>query len=609
MYAALQAELQSLEDFEAVLHHGRRQRAVGTTDMNSHSSRSHLIVRLSVSSVHIASGDRFESSIFLVDLAGSERLDRSAAVGDRLKETQHINKSLSALGDVIASLQQQTAHIPFRNSKLTLLLSSGLSGRARALVVMHVSSLAEDYGETLCTLKFAQRVSAVQMGKIHRQVESANAIQSQEHIIQLQRKVEALQRSLQHEKHQQEKAKTSALIHGVVPVRKPRTSRRTRMETMTARRQQNGSVPAPELDRRGRQAAPVHKSHFTPTSRASSRSTGPAGTRRTAGSRLSSESVGTVQADDINMRDGTRASPQSRLVPVRIQRMPRSAASPKKHSAGTVDPEVWEDDSAHSRIELDSDTDDDWVLQEPTPVKSPKKATSFSMSVTHRPRSLEGMAAPPSIPPAILGDMHLRAVVHPMESPNTPATPPTPLQRPEQHNSRYHTPPVQRRSREDAPKSSARPVGLRSTTKPRKGVSLARTSTKSPSVRAAISTAGHESPSPPALSSSGGIRISRRRVRTPTTSQPRRARPAADPVSSVKAPGASLRGGRAVAGGLAPRVRGGAKQAGVSRPGLELAGRYSTDGSVGPFDDLDASSRRGSSSSRGRGGDDKPRWR
>lgn len=71
-------------------------------------------------------GATLRGALHLVDLAGSERVERSAVTGDRLKEAQHINKSLSALGDVIYSLSQKNAHVPYRNSKLTQVLQSSL---------------------------------------------------------------------------------------------------------------------------------------------------------------------------------------------------------------------------------------------------------------------------------------------------------------------------------------------------------------------------------------------------------------------------------------------------------------------------------------------------
>jgi kinesin family member C2/C3 len=74
----------------------------------------------------VTSGTVVRGSMHLVDLAGSERVDKSEVVGDRLKEAQHINKSLSALGDVIASLAQKSTHVPYRNSKLTQFLQDSL---------------------------------------------------------------------------------------------------------------------------------------------------------------------------------------------------------------------------------------------------------------------------------------------------------------------------------------------------------------------------------------------------------------------------------------------------------------------------------------------------
>lgn len=74
----------------------------------------------------LKTGSALIGNLHLVDLAGSERVDRSEVIGDRLKEAQHINKSLSALGDVIFALSQKSSHVPYRNSKLTQVLQSSL---------------------------------------------------------------------------------------------------------------------------------------------------------------------------------------------------------------------------------------------------------------------------------------------------------------------------------------------------------------------------------------------------------------------------------------------------------------------------------------------------
>jgi kinesin family protein C2/C3 len=112
-----------------------------------------------------ASGAQTIGKLHLVDLAGSERLSKTGATGDRLKEAQNINKSLSALGDVIAALQQRSKHIPYRNSKLTHLLQDSLGGNSKVLMFVNCSPASTNAGETLCSLNFAARASKVELGK------------------------------------------------------------------------------------------------------------------------------------------------------------------------------------------------------------------------------------------------------------------------------------------------------------------------------------------------------------------------------------------------------------------------------------------------------------
>uniref|UniRef100_A0ACD5W3Y6 Uncharacterized protein n=1 Tax=Avena sativa TaxID=4498 RepID=A0ACD5W3Y6_AVESA len=156
--------VKSTSDVLDLMEIGQANRAVGSTALNERSSRSHSILTVHVRGLDVKNGSTSRGCLHLIDLAGSERVERSEATGDRLKEAQHINKSLSALGDVIFALAQKNAHVPYRNSKLTQVLQSSLGGQAKTLMFVQVNPDVESCSETISTLKFAERVSGVELG-------------------------------------------------------------------------------------------------------------------------------------------------------------------------------------------------------------------------------------------------------------------------------------------------------------------------------------------------------------------------------------------------------------------------------------------------------------
>ncbi|XP_062084738.1 kinesin-like protein KIN-14S [Humulus lupulus] len=160
----LESRVFGTEDVWELLKSGSRVRSVGSTSANEMSSRSHCLLRVSVKGENLINGQRTKSNLWLVDLAGSERVGRIEVEGERLKESQFINKSLSALGDVISALASKTSHIPYRNSKLTHILQSSLGGDCKTLMFVQISPSSSDLGETVCSLNFASRVRGIESG-------------------------------------------------------------------------------------------------------------------------------------------------------------------------------------------------------------------------------------------------------------------------------------------------------------------------------------------------------------------------------------------------------------------------------------------------------------
>jgi len=145
-----------------LLERGNSQRTVAATAMNSQSSRSHLILIIKIVSVNRETKEQLKGKILLCDLAGSERLKKSEAKEDQAKEAIEINKSLTALGDVIEALTKGGKQmVPYRNHKLTQLMQDSLGGSAKTLMFVNCSPASSNLDETFMSLKYAQRAKRI----------------------------------------------------------------------------------------------------------------------------------------------------------------------------------------------------------------------------------------------------------------------------------------------------------------------------------------------------------------------------------------------------------------------------------------------------------------
>ncbi|EFC37109.1 kinesin-14 [Naegleria gruberi] len=193
-------KVESEEQLRQIIKDCIVKRTESKTLMNSNSSRSHCIISVEIEKRVIPKKKENASQLFeellgmktnnqqdffdellspqqvntksvlrFVDLAGSENVEMSGVAGDQLTETSFVNKSLSALEDVIVALASKQKHVPFRNSRLTHVLKDSLSGDSKILIIVTVSPQERFGAETVHALSFAERVKSIKKKKATRQ--------------------------------------------------------------------------------------------------------------------------------------------------------------------------------------------------------------------------------------------------------------------------------------------------------------------------------------------------------------------------------------------------------------------------------------------------------
>ena len=162
--------VKSFAEVESLMESGAKARTIASTEMNRNSSRAHTIFQIFLSQTPVDPNSTVtakSSSINLIDLAGSERQAATGTMGSHLKEASAINKSLSALGNVMSKLVEKQNQprrkvvVPYRDSVLTKLLRNALGGNAKTALIAAISPAAANFGDTLSTLRFADRAKQI----------------------------------------------------------------------------------------------------------------------------------------------------------------------------------------------------------------------------------------------------------------------------------------------------------------------------------------------------------------------------------------------------------------------------------------------------------------
>eukprot|EP00434_Breviolum_minutum_P003497 symbB.v1.2.003073.t3/scaffold169.1/size288995/1 len=191
---AVEIEVANPEDLQKAIMMGMDRRHVAATKMNADSSRSHLIFIVTIECTNKKSKQVSSGKLTLCDLAGSERLKKSEVTGEQMKEAQSINKSLTALGDVIEALTKGQKHVPYRNHRLTQLLSDSLGGNAKTLMFVNCSPASGNLDETAAALAYAVRAKNI-VNKVEKNSDSQEVARLKKVIQMLSTELEQARKS------------------------------------------------------------------------------------------------------------------------------------------------------------------------------------------------------------------------------------------------------------------------------------------------------------------------------------------------------------------------------------------------------------------------------
>ena len=181
-----------------ILREGNERRAMASTSHNTFSTRSHAILQVTITRRTENANEQTESKLSMIDLAGSERAASSENRGMRMIEGAKINRSLLSLGNCINILSDPRKvghHIPYRDSKLTRLLKESLGGNTRTIMLACISPAMRAIEETINTIKYAKRASAIQQ-KVTRNTSEVQGQDYQNIIENLQAEITGLKAQL-----------------------------------------------------------------------------------------------------------------------------------------------------------------------------------------------------------------------------------------------------------------------------------------------------------------------------------------------------------------------------------------------------------------------------